>query len=85
MGGLISFSRLKYLAVITGIITRATNSEEVSTTIKVIGRIFINSPTMPFQKTRGKNAASVVAVDAMMGTAISPTAYLAAENKECPW
>ena len=64
----------------TGIITRATNREEVKTIINVMGRFFINSPIIPFQKAKGTNAAKVVAVDAIMGTAISPTACLAASN-----
>ncbi len=34
----------------------------------------MNSPTTPGQNTRGRNAAKVVAVDAMIGAAIRPEA-----------
>ena len=69
----------------TGIITSATNNDDVNTIISVIGRNFMNSPTISFQNARGRNAASVVAVDTIMGTAISPTACFAAWSFEYPW
>ena len=68
------------LAENTGIITRATNSDELSTMIRVIGSAFMNSPVMPPQNARGRNALSVVAVEVIIGNAISPTANLAASN-----
>ncbi len=64
-----------------GRITSATNSEELSVMISVSGRNFMNSPTMPGQNAIGRNAASVVAVDAMIGTATSPVAYFAARRR----
>src|SRR6056297_2259662 len=65
----------------TGLITSATNREEVNTTISVIGKYCIKLPTRPGQKAKGKNAASVVAVDTIMGTATSPAPYLAASTE----
>ena len=47
--------------------TSAIASEAISVAISVIGRNFINSPTIPGQNSRGRKAASVVAVDAMIG------------------
>ena len=38
--------------------------------ITVIGRNFMNSPTVPSQNSSGKNTQSVVAVDAMIGQAM---------------
>ncbi len=68
-------------AAIVGRITSATNSDELSVMIRVNGRYFMNSPMIPGQNVMGKNAASVVAVDAMMGTATSPVAYFAARTR----
>jgi hypothetical protein len=45
-------------------------SEAVSVAIRVIGRNFMNSPTMPGQNSSGRKAASVVAVEAMIGQAM---------------
>ena len=47
-------------------------SEEnfVRTQINVIGRYFINSPAKPGQKIKGRNAAKVVAVEEIIGSAI---------------
>ena len=56
-----------------GLITKAMKRDEDKTMMRVIGRYFMNSPMMPGQIARGRNAASVVAVDAMMGQATSPT------------
>ena len=61
------------IAVNTGLMTSATNSDEDKTTINVIGKYFMNSPNNPGQSANGMNAAKVVAVDAMMGHATSPT------------
>ena len=47
-------------------------------TISVMGRYFMNSPAMPGQKSKGANAASVVAVAATTGPATSPVAFLEA-------
>ena len=65
----------------TGIITRATNSDDARTIIKVSGMYDINSPIILFQKSRGKKAARVVAVDDIIGIATSPVACLAASSK----
>ena len=46
--------------------------------IRVSGRYFMNSPTMPGQNASGTNAARVVAVEAMMGVETSPVANRAA-------
>ena len=67
-----------------GFITRATKREDESTVIKVSGKYFMNSPKRPGQKARGKNAASVVAVDAIIGKATSPAPSLAASILEYP-
>ena len=58
--------------------TKATNKEEDNTVISVNGRYFINSPKSPGQNASGKNAASVVAVEAMIGIATSPAPSFAA-------
>ena len=49
---------------------RAINKEAANVTTRVMGRNFINSPTTPGQKSRGRKAARVVAVEAMIGHAI---------------
>ena len=53
--------------------TRATKSEEAKTIISVIGRNFMNSPMIPGHSAKGINAATVVAVDDIIGQATSPT------------
>ena len=45
----------------------AMRSDAESVASKVIGRNFTNSPTIPGQKTSGRKAARVVAVEAMIG------------------
>jgi len=65
-------------------ITRATNNEDVSTIIRVRGKNFMNSPTTPPQKASGRNAERVVAVDVIIGHAISPIALLADSNTDNP-
>ena len=67
-----------------GLMTRATKREDERTVIKVSGKYFMNSPKRPGQKARGKNAASVVAVDAIIGRATSPAPSLAASILEYP-
>ena len=54
----------------TGTKRRAINREDVKTQINVIGKYFINSPANPGQKIKGKKAAKVVAVEAIIGNAI---------------
>ena len=68
----------------TGLMTSATISELTSTRINVIGKYFMNSPTMPGQMASGMKAASVVAVLAMMGQATSPAPYLEARSGPSP-
>ncbi len=51
----------------TGMNTSAMNSDAVSVRITVMGRNFMNSPTVPDQNSSGKNTDRVVAVDAMIG------------------
>ena len=51
----------------TGTKSRAINKEEVRTHINVIGKYFINSPANPGQNINGTKAASVVAVDEIIG------------------
>ena len=60
----------------TGLITKATNNDEESTMIRVIGRYLKNSPIRLGQNMRGMNAATVVAVDAMIAVATSPVPSL---------
>ena len=50
------------------------NKEDKSVIISVIGRNFINSPIVPGQNTIGKNANTVVKVDATIGQPISSDA-----------
>jgi hypothetical protein len=67
-----------------GLMTRPTNSEELRVMIRVRGRYPMNSPTIPGQNISGVNAARVVAVAAMTGTATSPVASLAASFVSYP-
>ena len=62
----------------TGVITKATNKEEPKTIISVIGKYCINSPIIPGHKARGTKAANVVAVEAIIGQATSPTPFFVA-------
>ncbi len=61
-----------------GLITTATNSEELRVMISVSGKNAMNSPTIPGQKAKGANAATVVVVAAITGIATSPVASFAA-------
>ena len=54
-------------APILGTKISAMNNDAVKVANRVIGRNFMNSPTMPGQKRSGMKAASVVAVDAVIG------------------
>ena len=58
----------------TGIKISAMNSDAVRVRITVIGRNFMNSPTVPVQNSSGKNTDNVVAVDAMIGHAMRSAA-----------
>ncbi len=62
----------------------ATNREDPSTTDRVIGKKIINSPIIPGQSPRGTKAATVVAVEMMIGMAISPIPFLAASSRVMP-
>ena len=73
-----------YKEISIGLIIRATNSEELKTIIKVIGSHCMNFPTIPSHKISGKNAARVVAVDAIIGNATSPTPCFVASNLGTP-
>ncbi len=54
----------------TGTKMSAMNSDADRVNSTVIGRNFMNSPTVPDQNSSGRNTASVVAVDAMIGHAM---------------
>ena len=56
----------------------ATNSEEPKTTERVIGKNIINFPILPGHKPSGIKAAIVVAVDIIIGKAISAIPFLVA-------
>ena len=56
----------------------ATTREEPRTIESVIGKKIINSPITPGQKPKGRNAATVVAVEIIIGYAISPIPFFAA-------
>lgn len=71
-------STLIQTAAKTGFITNAINKEDPKTIISVKGKYFINSPIIPGQSAKGTKAAKVVAVDAIIGKATSPTPYFAA-------
>ncbi len=70
--------------VIAGIRISATNNEDDKTMINVFGKKLIKVPIIPGQNNKGTNAANVVAVDAIIGQAISPTPSLAASKAVCP-
>ena len=54
--------------------------EEPNTTDSVIGKQTINSPITPGHIPKGINAATVVAVEIIIGNAISPIPFLAAST-----
>ena len=56
----------------------ATIKDEHNTTDKVTGKKIINFPILPGHKPRGINAATVVAVDIIIGNAISEIPFLVA-------
>ncbi len=62
----------------------ATNNEDPKTTESVIGSIIINSPIIPGHKPKGIKAATVVAVEIIIGKAISPIPFLAASIRLIP-
>ena len=51
---------------------------------RVIGRIIINCPITPGQSPNGIKAATVVAVEMIIGNAISPIPFLAASLRLMP-
>ena len=71
--------------IITGFITSATKRDERRVTIIPIGRKLINFPVRPGQKARGTKTARVVAVDVIIGRAISPIPSLVASIFEYPF
>ena len=77
---LLSLSTFIRTANKTGVITKATNNDDPKTIIKVMGKYCINSPIIPGQSANGTNAASVVAVEAIIGHATSPIPFLVASN-----
>ena len=77
-------STLIYIFIRTGLITKATNNDEPSVMIKVMGKNFMNSPIIPGQKARGKKAANVVAVEEIIGIATSPTPFIVASIGDNP-
>jgi len=56
----------------------ATIKDEHNTTDKVTGKKIINFPILPGHKPRGINAATVVAVDIIIGNAISEIPFFVA-------
>ena len=62
----------------------ATNKEDPKTTDRVIGKYFMNCPITPGHRPNGINAATVVAVEMMIGNAISPIPFLAASIRLMP-
>ena len=73
-----------YVTAKTGLITKATNREEANTIIKVNGKNFINSPMIPGHNASGTKAATVVAVEEIIGQATSPTPSITAFFAEYP-
>ncbi len=71
-------------AVNTGRMHTATTSDATSTMITVFGRKPMNWPMMPVQNTRGRNAATVVAVEANTAMAISCVPRIDAVTKSAP-
>ena len=67
-----------------GITISAITNEADRVIMIVIGINFIKSPVVSGQKSKGKNTASVVAVDAMIGQAILLDASLNALNLSTP-
>ena len=53
----------------------ATNNDDPKTIDNVIGRITINCPIIPGQRPKGIKAATVVAVEIIIGKAISPIPF----------
>ena len=58
------------MAPSVGVKKSATASDAESVAISVSGRYFMNSPTMPGQKSSGEKAATRVAVAAITGPAM---------------
>ena len=62
----------------------ATKRDDPRTTDRVMGKKIMNSPMMPGHMPRGTKAATVVAVEMIMGMAISPIPFLAASVRDIP-
>ena len=85
--GTTSVSILLFLPIFAprvGIKINAMSKDAVNVAINVIGRNFMNSPTIPGQKIRGMKAASVVPVDAVIGHAILLADLLYASSRDIP-
>ena len=80
-GSLSSFMNIEHSV---GITVSATNRDDDRVMMRVRGRLPMNSPTMPGQNIRGVNAASVVAVDPITGSATSAVPFLAAHTRSQP-
>ena len=74
--GIFLSSTLMYCETRTELKKIATNKEDPKTVDRVMGNNFIKSPIIPGQRPKGMNAATVVAVDMMMGYAISLIPFL---------
>ena len=77
-------STLMYCETNTELKNIATNNDEPKTVDKVIGNSFMKSPITPGHKPKGINAATVVAVDIMIGYAISLIPFFAASTLSIP-
>ena len=71
-------------AINTGLITSATNNDAISVIDRVTGKYHMNSPITPGQPIMGIKAATVVAVEAIMGMATSEVAFFEAFILEYP-
>ncbi len=66
----------------TGFMTNATNKDAPSVMIKVTGRLLMNLPMIPGQKSKGTKGMRVVSVPASTGQNTSPAAAFAARTME---
>ena len=79
-----SSSSVMYIEHSVGMIVSATNSDDASVMISVLGRKPMNSPTIPGQNISGAKAANVVAVEPITGSATSAVAFFAAHTRSQP-
>ena len=75
---LYSWSRFINETAKTGLITNATNNDANKVIIKVIGKKYMNLPTMPGQNNNGKNGATFTNVPVSTGQKTSPAASFTA-------